>query len=375
MNRRLHVLIGSVTIAGVLTLGGVAGLADARGEPRVQSPVTPAAFGTPVRAIAGSFADVSEVVDSTNHVHVVASGRDGVWYATDRTDTWQRTRALTNSSSFSYGQATIALDANDRVHIAATRFPNGAGDVGIWYVTDKGRARGTFPAAPTKIAPQGNGEPVLKVQGGHLYLVDVKNWCCVGDGTVQLRTNVTGTWTVATVGRGQNPSFRLGTDGRARVAFQRDDFGAGIFYAIASTPSGGFSHVKLPGTGNPDTNPVLALDASNRARIAWRHFGGGSTVDFLFASQSSGGWGAASTVVSGRPPEDTMGFDIDTQGRANVADGGASIHDLRLSGGTWHSLPVVASTNVFSLVVRRAFGGHVAIAWADGGGGVWVSRN
>ena len=172
-----------------------------------------------------------------------------------------------------------ALVSHSTRTTASTSLPPGSptakATTGIWYASDIGRTRGTFPSGPTRIAPTGNGEPVLKASNGHLWLVDVSGWCCVGDGTVQLRTNVSGSWTVSTIGRGQEPSFRLGTDHRAQVASQRGDTALGIYYARAATTSGGFSTAPdVPATNAHDNSPVLALSANNKPWVAWTHFKG-----------------------------------------------------------------------------------------------------
>ena len=350
-----------------------AAVANAPGIAEVPNGVTLDGWSSPLRVVSGGFDAVSEVVDSTNHVHIAATGRGGVWYMTDRSGAWTRKKILANTGSFSYVQPSIALDTNDRVFIAVLRVPNAEGDLGIWYVTDKGRTRGTFATSPTRIAPAGNGMPSLKVSGGHLFLADVRGWCCVGDGQVQLRTNVTGHWTVATLGRGENPSLRIGSDGHPRVTFGRGDESMGIYYSVASSASGGFTTKKIPGTNASDVMPLLALDTSNRAHIAWAHQGSSSTA-FRYIWQVASGWHAPLTAVGNRPYSDSMGFDLDTQGRPNVVVGGSSVHDEILMGGSWHQSTVATSTDVGQIVVRRAFNGHTVIVWTDTGG-VFVSRN
>lgn len=332
--------------------------------------VAPAGFGVPVEASTRSFEEIAEVVDSTNHVHIAASTGLDVWYLTDRTGTWTSRKVFKHTSTVLWGQPTIAVDTQDRVHIASTRFPYGAGDIGIFYATDKGHTRGTFPP-PTRIAPNGNGEPQLKVYGGHLFLVDVKGWCCVGDGTVQMRTNVTGSWTVATIGPGQDPSFRMTTNGYARVAYDRGDTAAGLYFGVATTHKGNFVKAKIPGTGANDGRPILALK-SNNAQIVWTHSGSPGSIKYTYAA--SGGWHAFLTVP-GATSDDIAGFDVTTTGDPHVAIGSLStITDAVYSGGTWHSTSVASGTDATAIALRRGTGGTVAIAWTDYGGGLWVVR-
>ena len=301
-----------------------------------------------------------------------------LWYATDRTGTWTQRRVLKHTSSFTYWSPSIALDEHDRVHIAVERLPNEVGDLGVWYISDTGRARGTFPTNATRIAPPGNGEPVLKVSDGHLYLVVDKGWCCLGAGTLQLRTNVSGHWTVSTIGPGMDPSFRLGSDHRARVAYLTDE-PRGLWYAVASSPTGGFTREQVPTATDPadttvDSLPVLALNVSNQPRIVWSHWAGVDLQDVRYAWRDAAGWQTPVNVASGQPGDDRVGFDIDTHGRPTVAVGGANLKVRVLSGGTWHVSTIASAHDINAIVLRRAVGGRSVVTWTDPSG-VWVSRN
>lgn len=377
MMRAIRHVVFTIAVSGLLVMAAFIAPVAAGVPQRPVTPASPASWSAPTKALAGNFGEVSEVVDSQGHVHLAVTGKDGIWYATDRTGSWTHRRVLANSSKYDYGSPSIALDEHDRVHIAAERFPNAEGDLGIWYVTDVGRARGTFSPSPIRIAPPGNGQPVLKASNGHLFLVDVKGWCCIGGGTVQLRTNVTGTWTVSDIGMGGGPSFRLGSDHRARVAYAGDP--GGIWYAVASSPSGHFTREKLPSAVTSpsdsaiDVGPILALNVANEPRIAWRHYGAGSTLDVLYAWHDASGWHAPISVASGLPENDLIGFDADTHGRPNVAIGGAGLHVRVLSGGTWHE-STVTTAHAGGPVVRRGLHGQVVVAWSNAAG-AWVSRN
>ena len=345
------------------------GLASADSATPLLARVT---WSQPQRVLSGQFTGVSEVVDSTNHVHIAVTGRGGVWYVTDRSGTWTQRRILANLTNTEYVAPSIALDEKDHVFIAVMRVPTtDVGDQGIYYVTDKGRARGSFPTSPTMIAPPDDGEPSLKVSHGHLFLAYVNGWCCVGDGEVQVRTNATGRWTVAHIARGQNPSLRVGSDGRPRVAFD-SGWDPGIHYAVAASASGRFSVTTVPGTDATDgtyLGPALALDLNNRPHIAW--FGaGGIRYDW----RSATGWHGPARVATYQGVS-YMAFDLDTLGRPNIVLGGRTMRHELLVGGAWHETTVATQVDVAYVAIRRAFNGHTVIAWADNGGGIWLSRN
>jgi hypothetical protein len=338
--------------------------------------VTPAGFTTPLEVVTGHFEDLSEVVDTTNHLHIAATGRHGLWYLTNRGGSWSRSRILLDVPDKSWFEPSIALDANDRVHISVAQnscddcAPGGS--TGIYYLTDKGRQRGTFPAAATRIAPAGSGEGTIKVANGHLFLSYVRTCCMPGPlPKVLLRTNATGSWTTRQVSlHGDQPSLRIGSDGRLRIAFNK---AGGIFYAVASSPAGAFTKEHVPGTDNRDDFARLALGAGNRPQLVWFHERLNGT-DVRYAARGAGGWSAPSEIEHDTGFGATA-FDLDTLGRPNVAIGRTHIRNWVLSGGIWHKTPVANGLDVRSLAERRAFNGHVVIPWTDNGGGIWVSRN
>jgi hypothetical protein len=373
MRRELKI----VATTGALFLGLVSVSPVAAAPPvKAQSAIEPAAgFGSPTEVITGQFHEISEVVDSTNRVHIAAVGRHGLWYITDRGGTWSRTRILLDVPNHSWFEPSIALDGNDRVYISVAQnvcddcAPGGS--TGIYYLTDKGRARGTFPASPTRIAPEGSGQGTIKVSNGHLFVSYVRRCCQPGPlPKVLLRTNATGSWTTTQVSpHGDLPSLRIGSDGRPRIAFSR---GGGIFYAVASSPAGSFTKQQVPGTSNLDSGVRLALDAGNHPHIVWFH--GFSTSSLRYAARQSGGWQGPS-VVDSNAGFGAMAFDLDSLGRPNVAFGQTHIRNKVLFGGLWHKTAVASGLDVISLAERRAFSGSVVIAWSDSNGGIWVSRN
>jgi len=375
MRRELGVLAAT---AALLVGLAVATPVAAAGSSRVAggTGLTPAGFSSPLLLLTGQFQYVSEVVDSTNHVHIAATGRHGLWYITDRGGSWSHTMILHDLTNKSYVEPSIALDTNDRVHISVAR--NACDDcapgstTGIYYLTDKGRARGTFPSTPTKIAPHASGEGTLKVANGHLFLSYVNPCCMPGPlPKVLLRTNASGSWTTTQVApHGDDPSLRVGTDGKPRVTYSRSD---GIHYGAASSPTGSFSVIHVPGTGINDSGARLALDTNNRPHLAWYH-DTVSTSDIEYGWRDLSGWSGPTFVLS-NPNFGFMTFDLDSLGRPNVALGDQTIRNELRSGGTWHETPVASGVDVRYMAERRAFNGHVAIAWADFSGGIWLSRN
>lgn len=321
--------LGAASVLGAALLFVTAGGVAAGHE--VQPAGSAFAHRQVVRA--GSFSEIAEAVDTNGKVHIAAGDNQDVWYLTNRTGSWTSTRVFVHTASPNgvlWGQPTIALDDNNRVHIAATRFPYGEGGIGIFYATDVGHPRGTF-GTPTRLASNALGEPQLKVYHGNLFLVAVKNWCCVGDGTVLMRTNKSGPWTEATIGSGQYPSFQMTSDGYARVLYERGDSATGLYYAVAGSHKGNFTTAHIPGTNSHDGGPQLAV-RNDQAQITWRH-GNSGAGNWQFSYAASSGWHSFLTVpnstsnMAGAIGATSTGFAHVTLAGGNpLTDGGVEDH-------------------------------------------------
>ena len=335
----------------------------------------PPAFSTPVRVARGSFEDISEVVDSTNHVHIAAvDGAGAAWYITNRNGAWSSHKILRKPATGWYRGPLIAIDEHDRVSIAVTKWlDQGCASGGIFYVTDKGRARGTFPSAVTQIAPAGRVGTSLKVATGHLYLA-MDDAACAGGPmpSVRFRTNASGAWATATLGKGDQSSMRLATNGHARIAYAG---ATGLEYAVAATTSGSFSTTKIPSTTGKDDGPILSLDPHGYSAAAWWHATAtGWTV--RYSTRKSGSWSTPATVATSSDGFDAVAFDMDTLGRPNIVlanTGDEMLRDLRLAGGTWTSSAIAGPDVFYSVSVRRSFSGSVVVAWVTDSG-IYVSK-
>jgi hypothetical protein len=363
--------LGAATAAGAALL--IVSAAGALAAPSSAS--APSGFGSHQLVKAGSFSEVAEAVDSNGKVHIAAGNDLDVWYITNAAGSWAARKIFVHTAipnGYAWGQPSITLDANDRVYIAATRFPYGEGGEGIFFATNQGHTHGTF-GGPTKIAPAAYGEPQLRVYNGDLYLVAVKNWCCVGDGTVVMRTDKSGPWTTATIGAGQNPSFQMTSDGFARVLYERGDTATGLYYAAAGTHKDSFTTAHIAGTNSNDGGPLLALTL-NTAQITWRHFDNGAG-NWKFTYSTQGGWHSFFTVPGSTANMDGAIAALPT-GYAHVALAGANVTDHYRCGsvppGTWCSETV--ASNAHSSAVASAGGPSHAIdiAWIQSGD-IWFA--
>jgi hypothetical protein len=360
-----------VSVLGVALLTLLPGAAI--GAPRALA--APADFGNRHLVRHGFFSELAEAVDANGKVHLAAGNERDIWYATNRTGSWTSTKVFAHvdgPDGFFWGQPSIAVDGNNRVHIVATRFPHATGGEGIFYASDAGHAPGTF-GNPTRIANSRYGEPQLQVYAGHLYLVAVRDWCCAGNGTVVLRTNKSGSWTTATVGVGQSPSFRMTSDGYARVVFERDGGAPGLYFGVAGTHKGNFTTAHIPGTNTYDGSALLAL-VNNQAQITWRHFTAvPGSWRFTYATNS--GWHSFLTVP-GSNANMTAATGATSTGFAHIALAGTNVTDHYRCGSeppfSWCDESV--APNVHATAVALAGGPSFAIdiAWIQSGD-IWYA--
>ena len=376
-------LFGSLSFALLLAacLAAPAVAAPARST-QAAGNLSPAGWSAPVRVGGGIYSALSEVVDSHRHVDIAASKLGNVYFITDRSGSWTESLVMRHLPNRGYREVAIALDANDRVYIAARRsscddcVPGGS--EGIFLITDKGRAPGTFASKPAMIAPSGAGEPSLKVNGGHVFLAYDSPCCMPGpDAAIYLRTNASGHWTQSRVARhGVSPVLRIGSDGRPRVAFSRQ---LGITYAVAHSITGTFTLWNVPGTTHKDGDVALALDARDQPHLAWMHFNpgdsDGGSVDVFATRRTSAGWRAAEHVGPVHGTTNAIALDLESLGRERIAVGGAQVMSYVRSGGQWIGTTVAQGTAIHQVSIRRAANGRAVIAYTDFGGGVWVSTD
>jgi hypothetical protein len=240
---------------------------------------TPTTLKDPSRIASGSLGQLSMAVDSNGRIHIAASRANGnLVYITDRTGAWTEVVVAHGDTvgdvGFTWDQPSLALDENDRVTIAAVDSDWGVTGCdctgGIFTFSDKGRARGTFPAKGTKRATAGSHSPSIKTVGGHLYLAYRRGATEPEEpAAIRFKTDATGRWTDTRVASfpyaPATISLRIGSDGKARIAF--DAFG--IQVATAATVAGGFTVQKVPGTTRNDAGAVLSLTSTDRPVVAW----------------------------------------------------------------------------------------------------------
>jgi hypothetical protein len=363
--------MAAASVLGVaLLIGSATGALAAAGNA-----VSPADFATHHLVKAGSFTELAEAVDTNGKVHIAAGDENDVWYLTNAGGSWTAKKVFVHTagaSGYLWGMPSITLDSANNVHIAALKFPMGEGGLGIYYATNKGHTNGSF-GVPVQIAGPRYGEPQLKVYNGKLYLVAVKDWCCVSDGTVVMRTNKTGPWTEATIGTGQYPSFQMTSDGYARVAYERGDTAPGLYYAASSSHKGNFTSKHIAGTNANDSSVLLALTLY-ASQIAWSHQDSGAG-SWKFTYSTSSGWHSWYTVPSSTASQPGAIAALDT-GYAHIALAGVDVTDHERCGsvapGTWCNDTVASNVHAKAIASAAGPAHTINLVWIQQGD-IWYS--
>jgi hypothetical protein len=313
-------------------------------------------------------------VDAAGHTHVIASGtrgtKGGLWYITDRTGSWTVKRILAWGSGAYWLHPSLALDANGRVHVAVEK----AGCIectiapakGIWYLSDVGRPRGTFPATPVRLTPNGTAQPSLRVSGGDRFLAFAGN-PDLALKAVKLRTDASGTWTTTTVATtGTSPRLRIGMDGLPRVAWKGLwDIG----YAVAATRTGGWTRLVVPGTSDDDADPQLSIDETGGAHISWQDASTPATT-VSHISRSGGAWSFIHTVGEGWD----HALSVDKPTRPWVAISDDTVRAVVFKSASWQST-TISNDPGRDAVIKVLDSGRVVLIWAGGDpAGIWFAR-
>jgi hypothetical protein len=320
---------------------------------------------------------IAMVVDSTNAVDIAATGNGGLWFISNRSGTWKRHLILADRKGRNWREPSIAVDGKDRVYIAfGETGPDRYGywrSWGVFMITDKGRTRGTFPAAASRVSGPVTGDPSIQTFGNRIDIAyDTDCLCVQGEGPTRqvLKSSMDGgnTWTAAQITpEGYTPQLQLNSHGRPLVAYWTPD---SVGYAVGTTRSGSFSHSSLANSPTYE-QPQLAVGTDDRPQIVYDHYG--KTVQLRYVRQTAGGWSRQETIA---PRRGFFAFDLDSHGDPRVVQASKNgIHGFTLVGGSWVDTTIAAGVNdAGPVVVRGVENGKVEVAFLRASGGLWVTE-
>jgi hypothetical protein len=201
--------------------------------------------------------DIDLAIDGAGAVHVAYGQLGGIsaglWYATNRTGSWQTVRVSANGSQ----GVGIAVDTYGEVHAVV-----GSGGAIDYYTNRKGYFKGLRLAASNSFRPDIALTPDRRI---HVVFA-----VTAGEPGIHEITNVTGAWNItrlSTTSSDAVPSIALAASGAVHVAYARSGADQGIKYTTnatgvwlttsASTLAGDEPNLALYGS-----SPRIAFNAS-----------------------------------------------------------------------------------------------------------------
>jgi hypothetical protein len=233
------------------------------------------------------FAGVSPAtVDDQGRIHVLTTGQEPVWIS-DYGGPNQTEHPLSRPLS----DATIAIDAQGRAHVAGWTSTSGGMDYFYWNGTGWRSNYGTLPDSlwrPERgytnryLALDSNGIPHIAYTKGDGWLVYGRFSAHPGTQDPRFFTSA-----IPAANQANSPSIVIGSDDKPRIAFGQRGNGGDLMYARIT--EAGWSIVPVDTAADANANVSasvsLALDALDRPHISYN---GGGTVKYATLTET--GW-------------------------------------------------------------------------------------
>jgi hypothetical protein len=307
---------------------------------------TPAAaeeWGSPQSASTGNLAQPSMILDANGAQHVVARGDTGLWYVTNKSGSWARTRLTQDYDTSVNGAQTHHVAVHPQVAI------NAAGTITVVYAVNvftgstpgscaSNALRYTVRSGGSWSSPKNIRESTceiatgISVHGSKIYLATIAH-PDPSAARVSYVTNASGSWTHATVASGlSNRLYQAALttyDGKPMLAYVKS---GNLVYARGATSVGSFIHetaatVDATATSQPS---VAINEANDWPMIVWTQSDGTH-----YGYRNANGW-YSKRVMRGTSRA-MLAFDA--SGYANVvsADGLGGLWFGHRYNGTWYS--------------------------------------
>jgi len=345
--RGIKTAIG-IAAVGLLTIAATAA-ADTGGWSAGQSAST------------GNLYHPSMVEDSNAHEHVVARGDTGIWYITDKSGNFVRTRITQDALHRSAVNPLIAVNAGGTLTVvyAVDSDTNTCGSVGLRYIVRTGGSWSSQTVIPGTKCETATG---LLVHGSKIYLATYYQNPGNGAARVTYTTNASGSWTHVVVASGLSKGTHISSaslatyDGKPMLAYIKHNH---VIYARGLTSTGSFTHETAAATsGSAYKQPSVAINPSNDwPMTVWAQSDGTH-----YAYRNANGW--YSYRVMDGSARALLAFDSTGHGHIAAADGNGGLWYAIRSGGTWNKAHV--DSHIVSDLGGIGFGDHVEISYIRG---------
>jgi hypothetical protein len=336
------------------------------------TPASASMWSSPQAAGTGNLSEPSMVEDSNGAEHVVARGDTGIWYATDKSGTWEQTRMTRDFDTTTNGEVLhhvavhplIAINAAGTltvvygVAVASNADAGSCGSKGLRYTVRSGSRWSRLKRIPDTSCETATG---IFVHGARTALATKH-----GANRVSYFTNASGSWTHVTVATGQPISSASLTmyDAKPMLAYIKHGH---LIYARGLTTVGNFIYEKAAKTDlHASSEPSLAINPINeRQMIVWAQADGTH-----YSYRNAKGW-YAYRVMQGSVRALLV---IDGGGAAHIAaaDGAGGLWYAERVSGSWDTVRVDAHT--VSSLGGIGFGNGIEISYLRGASHLfWVS--
>ena len=280
-------------------------------------------------------------VDDAGNVHVAyVSDYSEIYYRTYANGAWSGDTLVT-SGALTGNEPSLAVDSSGYAHIAYQAQDSVDFDSDIYYATNAG---GSF--VNTLLTSSGTADesaPSIAVDGDqkvHIaYTTDAG-----GDSEVVYHTNVGGWGSTVVTNNSQDdyyPSIAVGVTGTVHIAYERwATVTSQVYYA---NNDGGWSSELVPSGVTHAVHAAIAVDAGGRPHIV---FLGQVALGYagFYATKSGGSWAVSQPVSFDTGGDPTIA--VDAFGKAHIAcvevGPNAAVHHLTNFSGSWSDTAVTS---------------------------------
>jgi hypothetical protein len=212
----------------------------------------------------GDYVEPSMVIDAHGHAHIAARGDTGIWYLTNKSGSWIRTRLTTDHTNHDGNPVrasgpAIAIDiSNGAITLAYSVYTYHSGDPycsgTVTFVTRRPSGWSSPHPVPTSHCDHALS---LAVRDGKISVAAMRT-SSTFPSQVWFDTNASGAWTTQSLPQPNDentqlsyPSLALDSHGRPHIAYLRGSFDTStlLFYARGTSRKGDFVAEKAFGPG------------------------------------------------------------------------------------------------------------------------------
>jgi hypothetical protein len=327
-------------------------------------------WSNPQSTTSGNLTNPSMVEGSASIEYIVARGDTGIWYVTDKSGDYVRTRMTQDFDTHAGGQTyhhqavhpQIAVNDGGTLTVVYGMqvTPGSCGSQGLVYTQRSGSSWSTPTSIPGTACETATG---LVVRGAKIYLATSH-----GTSRVSYFTNASGPWTRVSVATGPHLGHASLTtyDGKPMLAYIKQGH---LIYARGLTSTGQFTHETAATTGaGASSQPSVKINPNNEWQmIVWAQADGTH-----YAYRNAHGW-YSYRVMKGSVSA-LLAFDTNGHPRIVAADGVGGLWVAQRISGKWSASRI--DVHNISELGGIGFGAEMEISYVRGAAHLyWIASS